>query len=108
MSQASSFHSVSRSMGATGLFLRRNLWIWPVIAALGLAVFGWWVRNVVENGTKKKMAADLVTILNADVAALEMWLASQQSHARAVADDREVRSLVARLVEIGRDRKSVV
>ena len=88
-------------MGATSLFLRRNLWIWPVVAALGLAVFGWWVRNVVENGTKKKMAADLVTILNADVAALEIWLGSQQSHARAVANDREVRSLVARLVEIG-------
>ena len=101
MPESSTSGSFVRSFAATRLFLRKRLWIWPVIAAVGLTVAGWWVRGVVENDTKAKMAEDLKTILNADVAALRIWLHLEESTARAIADDPHVSDLVAQLVDLG-------
>jgi serine/threonine protein kinase len=100
MSQASGSRSFVRSLAITRLTMRKHLWIWPVVAAVAVAGFGWWVRDVVENGTKREMAANLVTILNADVAALEIWLKNEKTHVLSIADDTHVRALVARLVEL--------
>jgi hypothetical protein len=99
MSHPSASRSVARSFAATRLFLRKQLWIWPLVAAVILAGLGWWVRDAVENGTKEKLASDLQTILNADVAALHIWLDSQEATAQALADDDRVRKLIGQLVK---------
>jgi hypothetical protein len=101
MSDTSKSGSFVRSVVATNLFLRKRLWIWPVVAVVLLAVFGWWVRSLVEDGTKQKMAADLQTILDADVAALRIWLCFEEARTQAIAADSHVRGLVKELVELG-------
>ncbi len=98
MADSATSGSLGRSSAFTSLFRSKWLWVWPVVAALGLAVFGWRLRVVVENDSRAKMASDLQTILNADVAALEIWLSSQKSDARAMANDVHVRTLVEQLV----------
>ena len=71
--------SLVRSISVGGRFVRKQLWIWPLLLALVLGVVGVWVRNTVEDAMKAKLAAELKTILNADVEALRLWLKGQQS-----------------------------
>jgi eukaryotic-like serine/threonine-protein kinase len=92
---------VGGSLFATRDFLRSQLWAWPVLAALFLAVFGWWVRGTIEKGLRDKMKSDLATILDADVAALTIWMKSQQSSALATAGDQHVLELVKALAGSG-------
>ena len=44
------FSSASR-VQATGQFLRRQLWAWPIIAAVVLGAAGWWVSGLMDNAT---------------------------------------------------------
>ena len=45
--------SVSRSLAASGLFLTRQLWIWPLIAALVLGVVGFRLRGTIGGVMKE-------------------------------------------------------
>jgi hypothetical protein len=97
MAKNSDSRSLARSISGTGDFLRSQIWVWPIIAAVILAVAGFWIRSVVEISVKETMAENLQTILAADVAALELWYESQVANVGAVASDRDVRSFVERL-----------
>jgi len=77
------------------------MWIWPVVACVVLLTIGWWVRGAVEQALKDKMAGELQTILNADVAALKIWLATQQADAEAIGDDDEVQLATAQIDAMG-------
>jgi DNA-binding NarL/FixJ family response regulator len=44
-----------RSFIATNLFLRKQLWIWPVLAAVLLLTIGFWVRGAVEDSQKAEV-----------------------------------------------------
>ena len=83
--QLSGVSRLSGSLGATRSALRRQLWIWPVIAALLLGGFGWLVHRSVEDAMREKLAGELTTILNADVQALRLWTKDQTAIARALA-----------------------
>jgi hypothetical protein len=91
---------LSRSVSATGIFLRKQLWIWPVIAAVVLGMVGWSIRAIVEDAVKRSMSDNLQTILDADVLALRIWLKNQESSAEAIAADELVRNHVATLVAL--------
>jgi hypothetical protein len=76
---------LSGSLAATGTTLRRQLWVWPIIAALLLAGLGWWVHRSVESAMRQELAGQLTTILNADVEALRVWTKDQEAIARSLA-----------------------
>jgi len=82
--------------------LRKRVWLWPIIAALGIGLIGWWVRAKVETALKSKMAAELRTILNADVKALEIWFKAQKANAATLAADARVRAAAEQLVELAK------
>ena len=92
--------SVANYLGRTHRFLRNRVWLWPIVAALGLGLVGWWVRGQVETALKAKMAAELQTILNADVKALEIWFKAQKANAATLAADARVRAAAEQLVEL--------
>jgi len=46
-------------------FLRTQLWIWPLVAALILLFVGVYVRRHMEGAMKTQIAGNLQTILNA-------------------------------------------
>ena len=94
--------SIANYLGRTHRFLRKRVWVWPIIAALGIGLIGWWVRAKVETALKSKMAAELRTILNADVKALEIWFKAQQSNAATLAADARVRAAAEQLVELAK------
>src|SRR4051812_46535267 len=75
---------LSGSLGATRTILRRQLWLWPVLAAVLLGAVGWWVHRSVEQAMREEMAGQLTTILNADVEALRTWIKDQEAIARSL------------------------
>ena len=78
MSQASQSKSRSRasafgSVLASRLFLRKQIWIWPLLAGVVLIGIGWWVRGKVESAVKQSLNVSLSTLLDSEVQAMRLW-----------------------------------
>jgi tRNA A-37 threonylcarbamoyl transferase component Bud32 len=93
------FGSVS-SIRATGRFLRRQLWAWPIIAAVLFGGAGWWVRDTVEDAMRKQRATDLNTMVDASVESLRVWMGEQKINVQLFAEDEQLRPLVAELLRL--------
>lgn len=90
------------SLGATGRFLQRELWAWPIIAAIVISAVGWWVRGNLEAVMKGRIAGALTTILDADVAALNGWINHQKENSLLLADKTRLRPIVEELIKISK------
>ena len=77
--------SVGASLTRTGQFLRRKLWIWPVLGCLVLLGVGLGVRHAIETTMREALASELQTLLNVEVAMLRTWYEGQQITAEAAA-----------------------
>ncbi|MFZ0827772.1 MAG: serine/threonine protein kinase [Verrucomicrobiia bacterium] len=103
MSSSNPSHSRSSSVAsvltATRGFLRTQLWVWPLVAALILAFLGVWLRVKMEGATKQQIADTLQTILNANTEALRSWSIAMKSDAEDAAADDRVRDLVVGLIQ---------
>ncbi len=73
--------SVASVLAATRGFLRTQLWVWPLVAALVLVFLGVWLRVKMEGATKQQIADTLQTILNANTEALRSWSITMKSDA---------------------------
>lgn len=89
--------SLTRSLALTALFLKEQLWIWPLFAAIVLAIIGTFAREKVDEAIRVKLAADLETIRNAEVAGLESWLQEQKRNVSSAARTDDVIRLAAEL-----------
>ncbi len=98
LSKFSRFGRHSRSFTVTGTFLRRQLWVWPLIAAVVLALLSWWVMGSVEGVMRKQVAAELTAIRDADVTALRVWMRQQEANAKLMAMSDHIRPAVTDLV----------
>src|SRR4051794_8555064 len=63
---------------ATGRFLRRQLWAWPIIAAVVFGGIGWWVHRSVDNAMREQRLIDLNAVADASATALRTWMGEQQ------------------------------
>jgi len=103
MSQPNPSHSRSSSVGsvltATRGFLRTQLWVWPLVAAVVLAFLGVWLRVKMEGATKQQITDTLQTILNANTEALRSWSIAMKSDAEDAAGDDRLRELAAGLIQ---------
>ena len=89
----------SRSITIGFGFLRKQLWLGPALTAAMLAIAGVWIRWTVEASAKRELAKSLVTILKADIKALEVWMANHEQQAFRLADDPRIRRLTADLLK---------
>jgi len=86
---------------ASGQFLRRQLWAWPVIAAVVLGGVGLWTNHSVESALRDRRAAELNTILAADVAALREWMKNQQTTAELLTETDGLLKATEELLTLG-------
>jgi len=93
--------SLVRSAGTTRVLLRKQIWIWPIVAAVFLGIVGWSLRGRIENELKRELASGIQTILNADVTALRLWMQAEKATAESVAKDARFVELVERLSGLG-------
>ncbi len=102
--QLSGVSQISRSFGATRVFLRHQIWVWPVLLGAVLVGVGWWVHRSVEEAMRDRLASDLMTILNADLEALRIWRRDQIAVARSLARNPALRPIVRELVAASASR----
>ncbi len=76
---------------------KRLLLAIPLLAAALVAVAGWWSHRVLRRTLETKLSDELGTVLNANVAALEIWLSTQTRLAGVLAGDPQVRQLTLEL-----------
>jgi hypothetical protein len=87
------------SLQFTARFLRRQLWAWPIIAAVLFGCAGWWVSASVDSAMAKQRESALSTILKAEVTSLNVWMGEQQVNVELTAADERLRPLVAALLD---------
>ncbi len=71
-------------ISSAATMMRKHIWIWPIVACILLAVLGWGINRAIESTMKEQLAGELTTILNADVAALRLWLRTQEAGVQAI------------------------
>ncbi|WP_397568829.1 serine/threonine protein kinase [Schlesneria sp. T3-172] len=96
--RASRLFTSDTKLQATGRFLRREIWAWPLIAAVLFGGLGYWISGAVEAVMHQERSEELSVIADATVNALEIWIDDQRTIARLFAEDRELRPLVAELL----------
>src|SRR5260370_37848795 len=82
----------------TGHF-RQPIWIFPLVIAVLVALFGWWgdarLRDTIEEQVKDQLAATL----NANVTALQVWMTNQTKLAAILAEEPKVRTRALTILE---------
>jgi len=86
-------NSLSGTVQATSVFLRKNLWIWPIIAVTLLGTVGFVVRSAIEATMRDNLRSGLQTLLDVEVAMLKTWFEVQQSNVQSAANSTEIRRL---------------
>lgn len=98
--------SVGRSITRAGLLLRKQLWIWPIIAVVVLAAIGYSVRVAIERTMNESLRSELQTLLSVERSMLEKWLKMQESNATTLANDQQIRKLVTDILALSGDVSS--
>jgi serine/threonine protein kinase len=92
--------SVGRSISRTGLLLKKQLWIWPIIAIVLLAIVGIGIRVAIERTMKASLRSQLQTLLGVERSMVETWLKVQEQNAESLANDQQIRELVSQLLAV--------
>jgi serine/threonine protein kinase len=90
---------VGRTISRTQLFLRRQIWIWPIIAVVVLSLIGLAVRSAIESTMRESLLSQLSTVLHLETSMLETWFKVQTSNAESAANSLAVRKLAYPLLE---------
>jgi hypothetical protein len=90
----------SSAVLATGRFLRKQLWAWPIIAAILFGGAGWWVHHSVEGAMQQQRVTDLNAVVDTTVTALTTWMGEQKINVELFADDEELVRLTRELLAI--------
>ncbi|MCA9257990.1 MAG: serine/threonine protein kinase [Planctomycetales bacterium] len=91
--------TVAKSFTRAGAYLRRRLWLWPIIGVTLLALVGALVHGAIESTMKSNLASQLTTLRDVEVAMLKTWLEAQENNVESMANDSEIRRLVASLLD---------
>ncbi len=89
--------SVGRTFSKTRVLLKRQLWLWPLIAILLLSIIGFSVHRSIESTMKASLESQLKTLLNVEIAMLTNWYEVQSSQAEAIANNSALRRAVSQL-----------
>ena len=90
--------SIGRTVSRTRLLLKKQLWIWPIIAVILLAVIGFGVSRSIRSTMEETLRSQLQTLLNVEQSMLEKWFRVQESRALTLANDAEIRETVRQLL----------
>jgi eukaryotic-like serine/threonine-protein kinase len=86
--------SVGRTITRTGVFLRKQIWIWPIIAVVLLTAVGLGLRHAIVTTMKDGLRSELQTRLDIETAMLETWFHIQRSNAESLANAVDVRHVI--------------
>jgi hypothetical protein len=91
--------SVGRTISRTGAILKRQIWVWPILAVILLSVIGLFVRRAIETTMRDGLQSQLQTLVDLEAAMLDNWYQVQQSNAESLANNVDVRHTIYPLLE---------
>lgn len=91
--------SLDTAVSRTGLFLKRQLWIWPVIATVLLGILGFIVHRSIAATIKANLRSQLQTLLTVETEMLENWVRMNAANAVVLADSQPIRESIYKLIE---------
>ena len=91
--------SVGRTISRTGVLLKRQIWIWPILAVLLLSIIGFFVRRSIENTMRDGLKSQLQTIVDLEASMLDTWYHVQASNAESLANNVDVRQTIYPLLD---------
>jgi serine/threonine protein kinase len=94
--------SAGRSFSRTRLLLKKQLWIWPIIAVVLLASVGYGIRVAIERTMQRSLQSELETLLQVERSMLETWLGVQEANGASLANDQQVRDVAAQILDAAR------
>lgn len=95
--------TLGRTMSRTRLLLKKQLWIWPIVAVVLLAAVGYAISNSIHRTMDIALRSDLQTLLNVERAMLEKWFKVQESNAATLANSQGVRDTISQILKIRHD-----
>ncbi len=81
------------------MLLRRQLWIFPILAMILLVGLGYFLRHKIQSAMRENVRDQLRTLLDVEVTTLTNWLEGQTAATDAIANDLRVREIVYELLE---------
>lgn len=75
------------------MWRHQPIWVVPLLTAAAVAVGGWWADGQLRRVTERDALDRLQTKLDANITALEIWMANQMRMAQALADEPRFRTL---------------
>ncbi|QDT52562.1 Serine/threonine-protein kinase PknB [Caulifigura coniformis] len=90
---------VGRTISRTGLLLKKQLWVFPLLAVVGFLIVHLFVREAIESTMKQNLSSQLEALLKTEAAMLETWLKIQESNAVQHANDQDFREDVYKLLD---------
>lgn len=91
--------SFGRGVSRTGIFLKKQIWLWPIIATVVLSLLAFAVHRAIELTMKASLRSQLQTLLDVETAMLENWVKTQTANATAVANDARIRETIYAILE---------
>src|SRR5262245_43972981 len=92
--------SLGRSMTRTKLLLKKQLWIWPIIAVVVLAIIGYSVSSLIHRTMEDNLRSELTTLLTVEKSMLEKWLKVQEAAAVSLANNPDIRKSAIDLLNL--------
>lgn len=77
----------------------KNIWLVPLLLALLVASVGWWAERQLRQTITREVRADLEATLEANVTALEIWMANQKRIATSLAEEPRLKVVALKLLE---------
>lgn len=77
----------------------KHIWLVPLLLALLVASVGWWADRQLRQSINRELRDDLGSTLDANVTALEIWMANQKRIAAALADEPRLKAVALKLLE---------
>ncbi len=96
--------SIGRTVSRTGLILKKQLWIWPIIAFVALATVGYFIKTSIQRTMEDNLTNQLTTLRDIERAMLEKWFAVQEANAASIAAEPRVRQAIDELLSIRAQR----
>src|SRR3954470_3458036 len=91
--------SVGRTVSRTGVFLKRQIWVWPILAVLLLSVIGLVVRRAIEKTMRDNLESQMQTVVDLEAAMLNTWYREQGSNAESLANNIDIPQTIYPLLE---------
>jgi predicted Ser/Thr protein kinase len=90
---------MGRSVTRTGVFLRRQLWVFPLAAIVVLSGIAFLLRGALERTMQQNVRSQLQTLLEVETSMLTTWFKTQETYAESHANDQRVREIIYQILD---------